>query len=189
MRPYSVGHRSYSMGHHAAPNLRRGRATLRRLAVASRRLEELSQNSDDAPAQAAALFHCAWLRWAWIRASKAERGLIPSSTVPIPWDTTPPLASGATEPPSRGRRRPPSGSKSFRKILTMPSHRPRPYSTVPGHCGHESRARLYSIRHRSDSMGHHATPDSGEAEPPSRSWRRPLGGSKSFRKILMMPPH
>jgi len=38
-------------------------------------------------------------------------------------------------------------------------------------------------------MGHHATPDSGEAEPPSRSWRRPLGGSKSFRKILTMPPH
>jgi len=30
---------------------------------------------------------------------------------------------------------------------------------------------------------------SGEAEPPSGGWRWPPGGSKSFHKILMMPPH
>ena len=109
---------------------------LRRPMTASRRFEELSQNSDDVPAQAAALFHRARPLWVRVRAGKAERGPIPSSTAPIPWGTTSPLASREAEPSSGSRWRPPGDSKRFRKSLTMTLHRPRPYSTVPGRCEH-----------------------------------------------------
>jgi len=88
------------MGHHVAPGLQRGRAILRKPVASSWRLEEISQKSDDDPAQATALFHCAWPLRARSRVGKAERGPIPSGTAPIPWGTTPTLAFEEAEPPS-----------------------------------------------------------------------------------------